>query len=93
MIVLELRALIVCRKWQRFQMYNESPWYFNIFEGLNLHYHPSIKYRKDGWGGYEYLSETHSICHFQWWEIIIVISLNALPFITHMMESTGVSER
>lgn len=57
--IIVLGTLVVCRKWQRLQMHNESPLYIKTFDGSNSPYHPSVKYCKDGFGGFEYImSET-----------------------------------
>lgn len=43
----------------RLDIYNQSPLHINTFDGANSPYHPSVKYRKEGFGGYSYImSET-----------------------------------
>lgn len=44
---------------RKLSLYNQSPLSINTFEGSNSPYHPSVKYRKEGFGGYEFImSET-----------------------------------
>lgn len=39
--------------------YNQSPLLLKTFDGSNSPYHPSVKYKKEGYGGYEFImSET-----------------------------------
>lgn len=43
----------------RLDSVNQSPLHINTFEGSNSPYHPSVKYRREGFGGFEYImSET-----------------------------------
>ncbi len=39
--------------------YNQSPLFLKTFDGSNSPYHPTVKYKKEGYGGYEFImSET-----------------------------------
>ena len=39
----------------RLKGYNQSPLTIKTFDGSNSPYHPSVKYNKEGFGGYEYI--------------------------------------
>ena len=50
LVFIYLLALLI-----RLRKYNESPLSINTFDGSNSPYHPSVKYKQDGFGGYEYI--------------------------------------
>lgn len=39
----------------RLRKHNESPLFIHTFDGSDSPYHPSVKYKKEGLGGYEYI--------------------------------------
>lgn len=57
-VVCGLLLIIICYFFHilyKLKDYNQSPLAINTFDGSNSPYHPSVKYRKDGFGGYDYI--------------------------------------
>lgn len=54
-VIVLLTVFYLNKFYKTFQKKNEKPLNIQTFDGSNSPYHPSVKYNKDGFGGYEYI--------------------------------------
>ena len=59
LIFILITLFLIFLLWLKLKRHNQSPLDIKTFDGSNSPYHPSVKYRKAGYGGYEFImSET-----------------------------------